>query len=75
MRKAMMSGNDNTNEGGQSDRQLAQLMQRLATQLETIQAGQSEQAQRFAEIEIRQAKEREATQAHIKALQDAIASL
>lgn len=70
-----MPANDNTTEGGQSGDQLAQLMQLLTTQLGTIQAGQSEQAQRFAEMEARQAQEREATQAHIKVLQETIASL
>jgi hypothetical protein len=71
----MMSANDGADEGGQSGNQLAQLMQRLTTQLGTIQAGQLEQAQRFAEMEARQTQEREATQAHIKALQETIASL
>ena len=70
-----MSANDGANDSGQSGHQLAQLMQLLTTQLGTIQAGQSEQAQRFAEMEARQAQEREATQAHIKALQETIASL
>jgi len=31
MRRTMMSDNDNTNEGSQSNRQLAQLMQFLTT--------------------------------------------
>ncbi|KAK4097644.1 hypothetical protein N658DRAFT_500251 [Parathielavia hyrcaniae] len=70
-----MSANDNTNEDSQSGHQLTQLMQFLTTQLGAIQEGQSEQTRRLTEIEERQAQERETTQAHIKALQETIASL
>ncbi len=70
-----MATNDSADAGGQGNNQLAQLMQLLSTQLGTIQTGQLEQAQRFAEMEARQAQERETTQAHIKALQETIASL
>jgi hypothetical protein len=70
-----MATNDSADTGGQGNNQLAQLMQLLSTQLGTIQTGQLEHAQRFAEMEARQAQEREATQAHIKALQETIASL
>jgi len=64
-----------SNDADENGPQLAQLIQLLTAQLDTIQSGQAAQAQRLAEMEVYQAREREANQAHIKALQETIASL